>query len=42
MSNPNKNKKDDPNLIKTSPETLFAILVVALLVPLLLVGFISQ
>ncbi len=42
MSNPNKNKKDDPNLVKTPPETLFAILVVALLVPLLLVGFISQ
>ncbi|MEM8503752.1 MAG: hypothetical protein AAF716_11440 [Cyanobacteria bacterium P01_D01_bin.1] len=41
MGNPNK-EKEDPNLIKTPPETLFALLVVALLVPLLLVGFISQ
>lgn len=40
MSSPNK--KEDPNLIKTPPETLFALLVAALLVPLLLVGFISQ
>ncbi|WP_255516212.1 hypothetical protein [cf. Phormidesmis sp. LEGE 11477] len=41
MDNPNK-KKEDPNLIKTPPETLFAILVAALLLPLLLVGFISH
>ncbi len=41
MGDRNK-QKEDPNLIKTPPETLFAILVLALLVPLLLVGFISQ
>lgn len=35
-------QKEDPNLIKTPPETLFAVLVLALLVPLILVGFISQ
>lgn len=34
--------KPDPNLIKTPPETLFAILVALVLVPLLLTGFISQ
>ena len=39
MRDPNK---PDPNLIKMPPETLFAILVAALLVPLLLTGFISQ
>lgn len=39
MRDPNK---PDPNLIKIPPETLFAILVAALLVPLLLTGFISQ
>jgi hypothetical protein len=34
--------KPDPNLIKLSPATVMAILVVALLLPLLLTGFISQ
>lgn len=39
MTNP---KKEDPNLIKLSPPTLFAIAVAVVLIPLLLVGFISQ
>jgi len=39
MKNP---KKEDPNLIKMSPPTLFAITIAAVLIPLLLVGFISQ
>ncbi len=39
MPNPNK---PDPNLVKVSPPTLFAIAVAAILIPLLLVGFISQ
>ncbi len=34
--------KPDPNLIKLPPATVFAIVVAALLIPLLLVGFISQ
>ena len=39
MRDPNK---PDPNLIKTPPETLFAILVAEILGTLLLTGFISQ
>ena len=44
MSNQKRKQPDkpDPNLIKTPPETLFAILVALVLVPLLLTGFISQ
>lgn len=43
MSKPEKNlSKLDKNLITLSPTTVFAILVAALLVPLLLTGFISQ
>lgn len=44
MSNPRRKpeNKPDPNLIKTPPETLFAILVALALIPLLLTGFISQ
>ncbi len=39
MRDPNK---PDPNLIKLSPATLFAIVVAVIFVPLLLTGFISQ
>lgn len=36
------NNKPDPNLIKLSPATVMVLLVAAILVPLLLTGFISQ
>jgi preprotein translocase subunit Sec61beta len=39
MPNPNK---PDPNLVKLSPETVLAIAVAAILIPLLITGFISQ
>lgn len=38
----NQPPKPDPNLIKLSPATVMAILVAAILIPLLLTGFISQ
>ena len=41
MTMPNPNKPD-PNLIKLSPATLFAIVVAVVFIPLLLTGFISQ
>lgn len=44
MSNPNKkpNRSSEEYVIKWSPGTLLAIAVAALLIPLLLTGFISQ
>jgi|GEM_PF-3319744 len=39
MPNPNK---PDPNLIKLSPATVFAIAFAVIFIPLLLTGFISQ
>lgn len=43
MSDPEKNpNKPDPNLVKIEPGTLVAIIIVLLLLPLLLTGFLSQ
>lgn len=44
MANPKKKSGNapDPNLIKLSPATVMVLLVVAVMLPLLLTGFISQ
>ena len=44
MSNPNKkpNRSSDDYELKLSPATILAIAVAAILIPLLLTGFISQ